>query len=63
MEVWPYMLSSLCSTFRNNVGKRGTIFVIGNVIAIEGDTLLEGSVGPALRVSGLLGDVIITCHV
>ena len=43
----------LNSIFTNNQAKRGVMFIIGNVVTIKGDTLLEGSVGPALRVSNL----------
>lgn len=40
--------------FVNNTGRRGVVFVIGNVVTIKGDTHFVKSVGPALRILGTL---------
>ncbi len=39
------------STFENNNGNRGILFVIQNSVGIRGNTVFRNNTGPALRVS------------
>ena len=45
------MFVAASSTFLNNDGRRGSVFVIGNVVTVNGTSHFEGNIGPVLRVS------------